>query len=609
MSDNKKTEILPGMKNMAEAPTGASVGEDNEPRDWTGTLVAERYKVLKKIAAGGMGDLYAVEHLALKKSFAMKFLSPEFSSDPLMVKRFKQEAASLSKLNHSHCVTITDFGQTQDNQLFLTMELLHGQPLSAIIKNSEIDVSRALDLLHQVLLGLQHAHGLGLVHRDIKPANIFLTDEQPPVLKLLDFGLSKLVLPPTDATEANESLTAAGVIMGTPEYMSPEQAMAGEVDVRSDLYASGILLFHLLTGHPPWESDNKVEVLSKHLTEIPPRLPSQYPRALNSIVQKALQKNKDNRYQTTDEFLLALKEVQDQISQSTHPSSGASIVSSESVIGSLVENVQNRVQDSPVYQKSLDVHKSRPFVFPVIGIIVLLAWFFFAGGDGPLSTSRLKKVPSSKAPQLKVQVQEQIDDLTKYVHRAPSRKQLLALRTFVREEPDVAEGHLLLGLGFSKLDRVAEALSEYRQSILLNDSFRGDPRLVEDIRRLIHKPRHQDIAIEFVGNYVGKPALPLLFGRLNETGSFTTRQNIQTVLRALDQEDELDWVKVYIKDLNMAPSCVIKKEIIERIVDLDDKRAVPHLQQARGKSSGFLGLSKANKCVDLELARAIKDLK
>jgi len=239
-----------------------------------GTIIADRYRIEGVLGKGGMGTVYLATQLSVNRPVALKTLLKDLLSEQKHVKRFYQEARSASHLNHPNIIRIFDFGIDSGTRVpFLAMEFLEGQPLSEMLEESgPVPESRAAALLAQVAKALVEAHEKGIVHRDLKPDNIFvrvLPDGEEHV-KVLDFGIAKVVN--SDSTTQN-SLTATGMTLGTPLYMSPEQIMGEKVDFRSDLYSFGCILQEVLTGKPPFDAEERLGVLVKHMSEEPPALP------------------------------------------------------------------------------------------------------------------------------------------------------------------------------------------------------------------------------------------------------------------------------------------------------------------------------------------------
>ncbi len=257
-----------------------------------------------------MGTVYAVEHVLLRKRMAMKLLRTELGSNPEQVRRFQNEAVSASSIGHENIVSVTDFGWTQAGQVYLVMEMLEGLSLGeALQREPGFPVARSIDVAAQICRACAAAHSAGIVHRDLKPDNVFLVQRngQPELVKLLDFGISKVGETGPDGTR----LTRTGMIIGTPEYMSPEQSAGRPVDSRTDVYAWGVLFFEMLTGRLPFQADNPIAMLMKHQQEPPLSLSDvrpdlDLPSELWRIVSRALAKRPQDRFQTMNDCLAEL---------------------------------------------------------------------------------------------------------------------------------------------------------------------------------------------------------------------------------------------------------------------------------------------------------------
>jgi serine/threonine protein kinase len=296
----------------ARRPASSPGGRIDEA-SLVGMHVGDRYKLIELIGEGGMGGVFRAEQLASRRIVALKLLHPELAHIEYVVRRFQREAQVASRLSHPNIVEVLDFGESSGH-LFLAMELLTGTSLADRMADGGLgSIANALAILGQVLDALDHAHARGVVHRDLKPENIMLVpaagapgSEQ---VKLLDFGIAKLA---DDAPKGAKPLTQAGIPLGTPHYMSPEQAAGESTDARSDLYACGVILYEMLTGRPPFDADNAVRLLSLHLTKTPvpvraaaPR--AQIPEALERVVLRALEKRRDDRFGSAAELRRALE--------------------------------------------------------------------------------------------------------------------------------------------------------------------------------------------------------------------------------------------------------------------------------------------------------------
>ncbi len=277
--------------------------------DLTGRTLAGKYRLVTKVGEGGMGTVYKAEHTLLGRLVAIKVLHPDMLYDESAVARFKGEARAASRLNHPHVISVMDFGQTPDGLFFLVTEFLHGLPLSQILAEGKgLGAQFAYLVLTQALEGMQEAHNLGIVHRDLKPENIFLERfrDGSLMVKVLDFGVAK------DLEAEGPGLTSPGMVCGTPEYMSPEQAMGKPVDPRTDVYALGIVFYEMLAGANPFERSSPAESMIAHVRDPAPRLSSvapNLPRAdvLDTIIGKAIAKEPSQRYENAGSFLKALK--------------------------------------------------------------------------------------------------------------------------------------------------------------------------------------------------------------------------------------------------------------------------------------------------------------
>jgi serine/threonine protein kinase len=276
-----------------------------------GTVVAGKYRIQRRIGSGGMGSVYAAWHEDLSRAVALKVIARRHTADTRLIERFRREARMASRSRHPNIVEVLDLGQ-HDGRWYLAMEMLEGLDLhEAIVLKKNYDPVEVLPVIDPILAALEHAHGLGLVHRDLKPENIYLArlpsgDIQ---VKLLDFGVVKI---PDEG--AQTQLTRTGTVVGTPEYMAPEQAMDSPVDSRADLYAVGCVIYAMLCGRPPFQDKSVLRVLTAHVAE-PPVPPSQMRANLpqgakvDPVVLRALEKDPGKRYQTAADMRKAMAQL------------------------------------------------------------------------------------------------------------------------------------------------------------------------------------------------------------------------------------------------------------------------------------------------------------
>jgi len=282
-----------------------STGITNERSDpLIGMTINERFVVVAKIGAGGMGAVYRARQLGMNRDIAIKVLLRELTENETVLRRFHLEALAVSKLKHPNTIQIFDFGETEDGLLYIAMELLEGRPLAKVLTDDkQVSVERSLHIMEQTAKSLREAHSKGIVHRDLKPDNIFLQSvgEDGDFAKVLDFGVAKVA----EGDGQNKTLTKAGSIFGTPKYMSPEQSRGGDIDARSDIYAMGIILYELLTGRVPFNAENPLGILIKHLQEAPPpfqqvRPDLVIPEQVERFVHRMLAKQTELRPQTAE---------------------------------------------------------------------------------------------------------------------------------------------------------------------------------------------------------------------------------------------------------------------------------------------------------------------
>lgn len=290
-------------------PASGSVPYMQAQPSLIGETLDGRYKIIRKLGEGGMGEVYAAEHVHIEKRFAIKLLRPEIVSNAEAVQRFRQEARSSSSIGHRNIIAIEDFGQMADGRIYMCMELLNGAALNDLIQ-TPLGTDRLLNILIQTGHGLAAAHAKGIVHRDMKPENIFVTigSQGEDVPKILDFGIAKVA-----GNEGQNNLTRTGTIFGTPFYMAPEQALGNPVDARTDIYAMGVIMYEVFAGTLPFQGESFMGILTQHITTDPEPVAQRagkagrmLPPGLADIVTRCMQKNPAQRFSTMDELVAAL---------------------------------------------------------------------------------------------------------------------------------------------------------------------------------------------------------------------------------------------------------------------------------------------------------------
>jgi eukaryotic-like serine/threonine-protein kinase len=307
-----RPEGAAGARAEQAGPTGANNAK-GEPDPLIGRMINGRFKINSVIARGGMGKVYKAEQSPLGRVCALKVLSPKYEGDrdPEFHKRFFLEASTAAKLTHPNTVTIFDYGQDGDDIYYIAMEFIEGRTLHRVLRDEgSFTEQRVAHIAGQICRSLREAHALGVVHRDLKPGNILLSDrgDERDNVKVLDFGLVK------DVSGEAEDLTQAGLFMGSPKYMAPEQILGGEITARTDIYSLGVMMYEMLTGKVPFDRGASVGTLMAHVNDVPPPMRVNNPKlvlskTMEGIVAKCLEKDANKRFPSMKDLLNALKRV------------------------------------------------------------------------------------------------------------------------------------------------------------------------------------------------------------------------------------------------------------------------------------------------------------
>jgi serine/threonine-protein kinase len=294
---------------------GTALRSQSSSTDLVGTIIAERYHIIKKLGEGGMGQVYLAEHVKMGRKSAVKVMNPGMVQNVDAISRFNREAQNASRINHPNVAGIYDFGETAEGLVYLAMEFVEGKPLTDVIKeHGALPPLRASEIARQTAEGLSIAHDMGIVHRDLKPDNIMIAKGRSgaDLVKVVDFGIAKA------AASDEQKVTKTGMVVGTPEYMSPEQLSGDPLDARSDIYALALVTFNMLTGTLPFPGESMQETMIMRLTDDPkplgfmkPDVP--WPADLQAVMDKALARDANKRYRNASEYATDLVQAIDRM--------------------------------------------------------------------------------------------------------------------------------------------------------------------------------------------------------------------------------------------------------------------------------------------------------
>jgi tetratricopeptide (TPR) repeat protein len=536
------------------------------------TEIDGRYRIVSRLGAGAVGEVFRVRHEGLGRDFALKALAAEWAEDRTALARFDREARAAARLDHPGVARVLDRGRLPDGRPFLVMDWVDGPTLGALAQSRSLAPRRVVELVHAALLALEHAHARGVLHRDVKPENVLVEDPDGAArVRVVDFGLAKLhTIEPSGDTVPDDRVTRTGMVFGTPRYMAPEQATGEGGDHRVDVYAVGVLLYELLAGRPPYAAPSIAETLRLHIVADVPELPLaqaegvDLPR-LKAAVARAMAKRPEDRF----------------------PSARALADALEAAL-------------SPTRPAKSEAEPATAALGPSVRAprrwIALAGGLFVAGlGLGALA------FPERPLGGLESGVAEALAAGDAEAARARAGAAADA-------DADDAEAHLGIGHAAFALGDDAAALAAYRRALALDPARVEDPLLALNLRRaLAEKEKEGEALLEAIAGGDTGAGAALLRSLATAAPSARARRTAYEGLERRGRAARLDrfeWLSGQL-EAHAGDRCAHRKWYVERLIALDDARVRPILERERHRKGGFLDLSRTGDCMRAEIDAAL----
>jgi serine/threonine protein kinase len=623
------------------------------------TMLEGKYRIVQPIAEGGMGVVYRAEHILMKKVVAIKRLHRNLMSLDQVVARFEREAQAAAKIDHPNVCTVTDCGKDSLGVFFIVMEFLEGESLQNVLdREKRLPPARLLSIAIQICAGLDKAHSMGVIHRDLKPENIMLIRKEgrEDIVKIMDFGIAKMITDETPAT----SLTQAGMIFGTPHFLSPEQAAGDTIDHRSDLYSLGVIMFAMATGQYLFDDQTVGGLLRKHISSPPPTLIEAapdlgFPDGLQPILDKLLAKNPDDRYASAHalrEHLLFLQETSRMLEQATldqETSVQVSIVDDVSfssrpiTIPVDVESprtgplaavepaparaapppidrpVDGTLPPHPVYSRFGDMWRRNTrlrvlvvtlsLVCAGVLLVVILSFTKILQEGGPAREETSPERIQAALEQKRALFNEQ-PEITNILSLSVDKKDdeaLEALLLLKDKEAFRGNPHYYYHLANiqARSGAIPEALASIESCLSIEPDYAYDPMTLEVLVAGLHDPEGFTVAAGLLRNHVNVTMKDTLERLAREDASDDVRR---TALAALKRKNLLaalePWQRSAIVLADADASCEEKRVAFALVRDLDEKALLPTLELIAGGRS--CEKQKCSHCLGEELEEKIR---
>ena len=610
-----------------QAPEAEPVGASR-----IGQVLSGRYRISALLGEGGMGSVFLAEHIHMKKRFAEKLLHPEMAGNEEVVARFRREAQAAAHVEHPNVVAASDFGQTDDGAFFLVLEYVDGTSLRDALGAGAFPAARALRIIRQVALALERAHAFGIVHRDLKPENVMLVrkENEADFVKVLDFGVARFD-PNAERGDGQQPLTRVGTVIGTPEYMAPEQALGERVGPGSDLYAVGVILYELLAGMHPFEGDT-MAMMSKHIiAPIPPfrerAANVDVPAAVEAVVMRLLQKDVQARHANARALVVAIDEaaamsgldaggappVSERMRMTKAPDVPSAAIVPSAVVdagaasaatraAALAAVLRSRLEPLVRSLRSGELYAMLPTRArvaiaagaPLLILFVVLTVILARRAAPPLPPAGLSPASSRSSARDPSERQTATADAI----RAAAVKGPAAVEALAAEFPADPAVLRELALAYDSAGRTADALRAVRLAASA-DRDTLPPDLVRIVVRAASKPDSSDEAFGLLQDSLGAEGIDALIdlaGRKDVPP--ITRARASKVLTDPGLRATASPATGVLLDLVAAPTCEARRELLSRAREQADARALAPLRALRiRRGCGSRGRHDCNACL------------
>lgn len=476
-----------------------------------GTTFAERYEIIEELGRGGMGRVYKVFDKKIKEVIALKLIRPEISADESTIERFNNELRLARKISHRHVCTMFDIGEEGPSH-FITMEYVPGEDLKRFIKRSgQLTVGKAVSIASQICEGLVEAHRLGIVHRDLKPQNIMIDENGN--TRIMDFGIARFL--------EGEGMTTQGVMIGTPDYMAPEQAELEGVDQRSDIYALGIILFEMVTGRVPFEGKTPLSVAMKHKNQVPPNptdLNAQVTLDLSRVILRCLEKEKSQRYQNAEDLLADLKNIEDGLPTT--------------------QKITPKAKPQPSDEITVTFNKKK-FLIPALIVLAILAAFVISQVISSKRTETTSQETSGMVtPPAPPEISAESKDLA-------SRKTVPSFRNLIPEDIEKVIDPSRFSGEIQWLGRALSMISPEAMKQIDEEELKGFEKFLVTIREKLPEEGSYRSAIDQVRSKLkeGKKLQDAGKQKEAEESYLDSQSQMRTLLESVRQKERADRAK------------------------------------------------------------------